>query len=109
MHWYNLQAQIQVCLVGHTIYRVTVLRPVALMQRLGCDPESLLATQRRLVEKKKMMNVTTRTLYGGKHRYLLNCTPLPFAPLFIPPPKGGTVIWPMNNKKSIGNHRRRRH
>ena len=26
-----------------------------------------------------------------------------------PPGVGGTVIWPMNNKKSIGNHRRRRH
>ena len=25
-----------------------------------------------------------------------------------PPPRGGTVTWPMNNKKSIGNHRRRR-
>ena len=26
-----------------------------------------------------------------------------------PPPQGGrTVIWPMNNQKSIGNHRRRR-
>ena len=24
----------------------------------------------------------------------------------VPPPKGGTVTWPMNNKKSIGNHRR---
>ena len=29
-------------------------------------------------------------------------------PVSIPPPRGGTVTWPMNNKKSIGNHRRRR-
>ena len=53
MHWYPLQAQIQVCLFGHTIYRVTVLRPAALMQRPGCEPESLIATQRRPVAKKK--------------------------------------------------------
>ena len=53
MHWYPLQAQIQVCLLGHTIYRVTALRPAALMQRPGCEPESLIATQRRLVAKKK--------------------------------------------------------
>ena len=25
-----------------------------------------------------------------------------------PPPGGVTVTWPMNNKKSMGNHRRRR-
>ena len=25
-----------------------------------------------------------------------------------PPPQGGTVTWPMNNKKSIGNHRHQR-
>ena len=53
MHWYPLPAQIQVCLFGHTIYRVTVLRPAALMQRPGCEPESLIATQRRPVAKKK--------------------------------------------------------
>ena len=47
MHWYP------VCLLGHTIYRVTVLRPAALMQRPGCEPESLIATQRRPVAKKK--------------------------------------------------------
>jgi hypothetical protein len=38
---------------GHTIYRVTVLRPAALMQRPGCEPESLITTQRRPVAKKK--------------------------------------------------------
>ena len=48
MHWYTLQAQTQVCPLGHTIYRVTVLRPAALMQRPGCEPESLIATQRAL-------------------------------------------------------------
>ena len=31
MHQYALQAQIQVNPTGHTIYRVTVLRPAALM------------------------------------------------------------------------------
>ena len=53
MHWYPLQAQIQVCLFGHMIYLVTVQRPAALMQRPGCEPESLIATQRRPVAKKK--------------------------------------------------------
>ena len=43
-----------VCLLGHTIYRVTVLRPAALMQRPGCEPESLIATQRKPVAKKKL-------------------------------------------------------
>ena len=32
----------------------------------------------------------------------------PPSPVSTPPPRGGTVTWPMNNKKSIGNHRRRR-
>ena len=36
-----------------SIYRVTVLHPAALMQRPGCEPESLIATQRRPVAKKK--------------------------------------------------------
>jgi hypothetical protein len=49
MHWYALQAQTQVCPLGRTIYRLTVLRPAALMQRPGCEPESLIATQRRPV------------------------------------------------------------
>jgi hypothetical protein len=35
------------------MYRVTVLRPAALMQRPGYEPESLIATQRRPVAKKK--------------------------------------------------------
>ena len=35
--------------MGHTIYPVTVLCPAALMQRPGCEPESLIATQRRPV------------------------------------------------------------
>ena len=34
--------------------------------------------------------------------------PCPTPPRVHPPPGGGTVIWPMNNKKSIGNHRCRR-
>ena len=32
--------------------------------------------------------------------------PLPCLPPPPPPHRGGTVTWPMNNKKSIGNHRR---
>ena len=34
-------------------------------------------------------------------------TPPPPLPI-TPPGGGGTVTWPVNNKKSIGNHRRRR-
>ena len=34
------------------------------------------------------------------------CPSPPPPPVSIPPPRGGTVTWPMNNKKSIGNHRR---
>ena len=34
--------------------------------------------------------------------------PVSIPPVSIPSPRGGTVTWPMNNKKSIGNHRRRR-
>ena len=50
---------------------------------------------------------------GTAHPY--ESPPPPPAPLHVtplvhppPPPGGGTVTWPMNNKKSLGNHGRRR-
>ena len=53
---------------GHTLQRVTVLRPAALMQRPGCEPESLVAAQRRpdakKTKKKKFRNV--HSSFGGR-------------------------------------------
>ena len=43
MHQSNLQAQVQVLPMGHTIHRVTALCPAALVQRPGAPPA--LATQ----------------------------------------------------------------
>ena len=77
MHWCPLQAQIQVCLSGHTIYPVIVLRLAALMQRPGCEPESLIATQRRPVAKKNILcdcsMLKSKPIYHIKRPHPLFC------------------------------------
>ena len=64
---------------GHTLHRVTVLRPAALMQRPGCEPESLVATQRRPVAKKKKECCAASASVGACRLCVCGCM------LVIPP------------------------
>ena len=64
MHQSDLQAQVHVLSTGHTIVRVTALRPASLVCRLGSKSERLSATQHRPDCKKKVLLFVATTQHA---------------------------------------------